>query len=887
QELRGNLVIVRSTDATGTTLDLTVGNASLTLGGGAVSLTNGAGHLVVSSGATGSTLSGSLSGTVALNIPNVTLSGAVRLELDTAAQKVAFTGSGISLHVFGQTLSGDLAIVSTPAALKVDVTNAELSFGGGLVRITEGEAHLTVTTGVGIAGTVTGAVVLNVPGVTIDTQISAVFNPAGDPKLRIGVTDATIGVAGVSLHVDSLWFSQRADGSTRLALTGASLTLGDGPTPFVSVTGGTADLAVTAAGLKGTISATATIKVPGLLDTSGSVKVTVDTATGHLAVEVTNLSITVGTLGTITGDFGFTQSTTAGITETVIALSNVSADIGNDGSAELTQGSGLLVLRGGSASGVAGFISGKANIGAGAVAASGTVLLRINTILNAEIDTTVVLNGRTLAVKFAASASSVFSLTISEATLNIGDFVTIEGSVSFEGDRFAGTGLMVFLGRGPVKIEGGGINPLAVGVLLSDARIALIRTTGATTTYALVATGTVSIIGVPGVTIAGATSVRVNTTGGPVNETLSIPGSSDPGIPVVFTGPEMAFTVTAATLGFAGYALTGTFAFGMVGTDVKITISGAALNLGGALSITDIDGSLLATSAGLVADLDAKLAVPALLATPTDVALAIDTRAGAATPLRLEVSNVAVEVAGQSLQVGSMVVQQVLSGGVTSTYLALTGVGLSLAGGAVRLTDGNGFLVLAGSGFAGRVGGTVHVSIPGVTLQGALGVAINSTAAPVNASLTVAGQPVSLVLPAGPYLRVEGSGVVLDIMGQRITADIAFEQATTVPAAGGPGETVLRIALTNVSLSFGGTSPVATLTGGTALFLSRTSGLAGRVSGSIALTVPGVVLSGTLAVLVNTGTTAVDESFRVGDGDVVRLVVPAGGTTLTPATYLA
>ncbi|MEN0072261.1 MAG: hypothetical protein AAGC63_14885, partial [Propionicimonas sp.] len=501
--------------------------------------------------------------------------------------------------------------------------------------------------------------------------------------------------------------------------------------------------------------------------------------------------------------------------------------------------------------------------------------------------TTGALGGRTLAVKFAAAAEAVFEVTISDASLTIGDFVTIEGSVSFDGDTFAGTGLMVFLGRGPAKLGNGSLNPLAMGVLLSDARIGLVRMVGpAGTGYALVASGTVRIVGVPGVTIAGTTAVRVNTTGGPVDTTLQIPGSTDPGIPVVFTGPELAFTVSNATLAFAGYALTGTFGFSMVGADVKVTLSGAALALGGGLGVTDLDGFLVMTAAGLVADLDARLTIASLLPSPVDVAVAVDTRAGAATPLRIEVSDLTLTLAGQSLQVGSLVVQQSVLAGVTSTYLALAGVGLDLGGGAVRLVGGSGFLVL-GTGVAGLLAGSLAVTIPGVSLQGTLGVVVNTTAAPVTASLLVAGQPTTLSLPGGPYLRVEGSGIVLDIMGQRLKGNVAFEQATTVPTGGGTGQVVLKVALTDVSLSLGGTSPVATLTGGTALFVSRATGLAGRISGSLALVVPGITLTGSLAVLVNTGSSAVAESFRVGDGDVLQLAVPAGGTLAAPSTYLA
>ena len=61
---------------------------------------------------------------------------------------------------------------------------------------------------------------------------------------------------------------------------------------------------------------------------------------------------------------------------------------------------------------------------------------------------------------------------------------------------------------------------------LNDARIGLLAVGGG---YALMASGTVSIIGVAGVTLVGTTSVQVDTTGYAVSETIEIPGSTDPG----------------------------------------------------------------------------------------------------------------------------------------------------------------------------------------------------------------------------------------------------------------------------------------------------------------------------------------------------------------------
>ena len=114
----------------------------------------------------------------------------------------------------------------------------------------------------------------------------------------------------------------------------------------------------------------------------------------------------------------------------------------------------------------------------------------------------------------------MLAVSASNLSLNIGDFVTIEGDVAFTGDTFAGQNLEIFLGQGPARLENGDLNPLAVGVLLTNARIGLIRVGS---TYALHAEGTVMLLGVNGVTIVGTAIVDVNTTGTIVQRTLDDP----------------------------------------------------------------------------------------------------------------------------------------------------------------------------------------------------------------------------------------------------------------------------------------------------------------------------------------------------------------------------
>ena len=169
--------------------------------------------------------------------------------------------------------------------------------------------------------------------------------------------------------------------------------------------------------------------------------------------------------------------------------------------------------------------------------------------------------------------------------------------------------------------------------------------------------------------------------------------------------------------------------------------------------------------------------------------------------------------------------------------VAAANVGLSLGDGTngVSITNASGALVLSPNGIAGRVEGTVALTIPDVTFAGTFGIAVNSSNAPVSETFMLGDDLVNLDLPVGPYVRVEGTNVELTIAGQTLTGNAAFEQG--VDADGG---TVVTVALTDVSLSLGsGTDPIVSVTNGQGAFLITDAGLAGRLSATINITVPG------------------------------------------------
>ena len=367
-------------------------------------------------------------------------------------------------------------------------------------------------------------------------------------------------------------------------------------------------------------------------------------------------------------------------------------------------------------------------------------------------------------------------MSVSGLTLDIGGFVTIEGNVSLStvggAVVFAGEGLRLFIGRGPATLGTGGLNPLATGVLVTDARIGLVQADGG---YAVRARpGTVRLVGVDGVTLAGTASIAVNTTAGIVDQTIAVAGST--GDPVVVSFPTAArvtrFELTGATLGLLGQTLT----------------------------------------ADLVVDRTAA---------------------------------------------GDLVL------GVAHASLSL--------GGAVSLTDGAGALVLGPTGAAGVLSGHLAVTSPGLTFGAGLELAVNTTGAAVNRSVTVGTTTIPVDLAAGPYLRVAGTGIEITIADQHLTGDVAVERTVALD-----GTATTTIGLDHVAVTVGNGTYGVSLANGQGVLLVTAAGVAGRLAGQLTVTLPaGVTMAGALGLAVNT------TLARRPDHDHRRRR-PAGASTCRP-----
>src|SRR5262249_17531525 len=130
QTLSGNVAIQRDpaglrVTASNVTLELSdrAGNAS-PRGPPLLRVTNGSGDVVVSS----SGVSGTIAGTVQLLVPGVSLGGTFSVAFGAAGFSI--TGTGVSLSLLGQSLSGDFTIeqeTSSTGAITTHVTAANVT----------------------------------------------------------------------------------------------------------------------------------------------------------------------------------------------------------------------------------------------------------------------------------------------------------------------------------------------------------------------------------------------------------------------------------------------------------------------------------------------------------------------------------------------------------------------------------------------------------------------------------------------------------------------------------------------------------------------------------------------------------------------------------------
>ena len=341
--------------------------------------------------------------------------------------------------------------------------------------------------------------------------------------------------------------------------------------------------------------------------------------------------------------------------------------------------------------------------------------------------------------------------------------------------------------------------------------------------------------------------------------------------------PVQIFTASDLTFQVGGFGFRGALDVAKSGADITLTLTNVTLKLGDApepVVVTLTAGTFTLSSQGVyggatgtvvlnldgtpLASVNATVLVNRTSATQT-ILVGVGRGQLAARPRTL--TNVS--LLGQSLsgtleleQVAGQVSPQAPPGTPAPKVVRIKVTNLSLflgdqaANAGVQVTNGNGYLVRTAAGLAGRISLTLTVKTGAAStlnFTGNFSLAVNTTTTAVNEQVDTGNGLVSLVLPAGPYLRFEGTGVQVSFQGQRFSTDIVLESARV-------GTTdVVRVAFRNATAAFGdGTTTLVALTGGHGLFVLRNEGLAGTLSGHVALNLPSVELSGTFGLTINT-----------------------------------
>ena len=143
------------------------------------------------------------------------------------------TGTGVTVVVAGQTLTGDVSVEKSGTAVHLIAANVRLLLGDGaraIVRLSDGAADLTFD-GTKVVGTASGTVaLLNVPDVTLSGTLGAAFDSSAtgsNPKVVVTGTDVVLAVSSLRLSAARIRFSQSA-GEVAVTLTDGELVLADG-----------------------------------------------------------------------------------------------------------------------------------------------------------------------------------------------------------------------------------------------------------------------------------------------------------------------------------------------------------------------------------------------------------------------------------------------------------------------------------------------------------------------------------------------------------------------------------------------------------------------------------------------------------------------------------
>ena len=553
--LTGPLALTRQGSGDTTVVTLTASGLTGTVGGPTgtlITLDDGQVELRITADTTSSAWALTASGAVTLTgaPAGFGIAGAISVALDSGDSTAVVTGAGLVITLGPVTVTGTLTVTASTGGV------VTLTLAGGAVEV-DGLASAT-----GVGGTVVlgGTPSINLTATAVTLELGPATLTGGltlDSVNGFRVTGATLTVGGQTLT--GAFTVARTLGAVTISATGIGVTFGS----IATISSGALTLTVSEDGVVGTLTATVAVSVGGLTIPSSTVTLTLDT-TGP--TPLVSLGVTLSAPVTLTGSLGqLTAGTLAiqrqGASTFVVGLSGLSATL--SGGAGLTLGSGALVVSG---SGLAGYLTGTV----GGV----TATVRMNT-TGVVVDETIDVGGNPMRIVFGVGEESVFSVVLS-GSLDFGP-VSIEGTITWSTingkQAFAGTGLTIFFGNGPLTLANGERNPLAVGVLVTDGTLGVVWDgVVGSTKYALDVSGTVSLVGVAAVELSGTVRVRYNNYDAAVDTTIPL-GSGE--VSVVFADATDVAQVTGTGLRLAvlGQEFTGNLTFARTSAGLSVTVS--------------------------------------------------------------------------------------------------------------------------------------------------------------------------------------------------------------------------------------------------------------------------------------------------------------------------
>ncbi|HKI92981.1 MAG TPA: hypothetical protein VJ986_11835, partial [Gaiellaceae bacterium] len=486
---------------------------------------------------------------VGVNGPPATSSSAIGLSLTGVNFALALMKSTAvptrSYYALEATVAS--ATVVGVTGLTVAVTNLDIQVNGA--SDSASTAAVPVVDYVASYGT-SGLAVDAGGGNTIALDFTNAFlRAAGQVTLGIGGVSVSAGVAFER--------STRPDGSAVIAIgvNGVSVTLGS---KTFGDAGSSGLFVITPQGVSGEVTlhnvgfsvgdstngASFTSDLGVLFNTStqavnesltladGSVATLSAPAGPYFRVSATNTAFSFAVAGisySLTGDFQLEQITVAGVKVIRVAVANVTSTftIGSVGTVSLAGGQGGLIIF---PDGIAGTLSGQFSVTGGSlpVQAGATVTLELNTTVGRNVNETITIDGQPILVNVLANT---WKLGFTNLSVSFGDFLSLSGNFTTGSGAngstiYGATNVEIFFGDGPYRLADGSVNPDAIGLVISGGSVGAVKYTNGT--YAIYASGTASFVGIPGISVSGTLTVKINQTGHAVNDTIQLPSGASP-----------------------------------------------------------------------------------------------------------------------------------------------------------------------------------------------------------------------------------------------------------------------------------------------------------------------------------------------------------------------